>query len=322
MSTRPTVFVTGATGVVGSALTRALDGRATVRALVRRPDAALPPHVEAILGDLDDPDAIRRGLEGASSVVHLAAQLHVNDPAPELAGLYRRINTGGTQRLAALAREAGVDRLVYTSTINVYGPSEGRKPWTEADAPSPQTLYARTKLEAEACVLAHPGGVVYRMAAVYGPGMKGNYASLGRLLARGVRVLPGDGANRRTLVHVEDAAQAFALAALGDVPPGLYNLTDGSVHTFDAILQSIQKATGQRPGVRYLPTSVLRPLLSVPEAMARLLGRRLPARALLDKVVEDVAVSGAVLPTVSPYLPRYSDLQAGWASCDLGRDPQ
>ncbi|MEM6287660.1 MAG: NAD-dependent epimerase/dehydratase family protein [Bacteroidota bacterium] len=318
MSDAHPVFVTGATGVLGSALVRSLLGAGhSVRALVRRSEAALPAGVEAVVGDLDAADALRQGLDGASAAVHLAAQLHINNPSPALADLYRRVNTEGTERLCRLATEAGVEQVVFTSTINVYGPSAGRPPWTEADAPTPQTLYARTKLDAEAAVLDLPAGVVYRLGAVYGPGMKGNYPSLARLLRRGVRVLPGDGTNRRTLVHLGDAVQALAQAASGAVPAGVYNLTDGRVHTFDAILRGIQRAVGRRPGVRYVPAGVVRPLLAVPEGLARLAGRRVPARALLDKLTEDVAVDGTALIAASPYRPRYVDLDVGWAASDL-----
>ena len=312
------VFVTGATGVVGAAVVQALLQRgARVRALVRRPEAALPAGVTSVHGALADEEALRRGLEGAHAVVHLAAKLHLNDPSPALADEYRRVNTEATLRLASLAREAGVGRFAFASTINVYGPSAGRAPWTEDDRPRPATLYARTKLEAEAGVRELPEGVVFRLAAVYGPGMKGNYPSLARLLARGVRVLPGSGTNRRTLVHVADAAQAFALAATGEVPAGLYNLTDGRVHTFDAIVRSLQVAVGVKPGVHYVPTAVVRPVLAVPEALARAVGRRVPARALLDKLVEDVAVAGDTLQAASPYRPQYADLRDGWGASAL-----
>ena len=314
------VLVTGATGVVGSVVVRTLVAEGwRVRALVRRPSPGLPPGCESVVGDLEDAEALRRGLDGATAAVHLAAQLHVNSPSPDLEALYRRVNTEGTERLAALAAAAGVARVVFSSTINVYGPSAGGHVWTEDDEPQGDSLYARTKLDAEPAVLALASGVVLRLAAVYGPGMKGNYPSLARLLHRGVRVLPGDGTNRRTLVHVEDAAQALALAAEGPVPPGLYNLTDGAVHDFDAVVRSLQRAVGVRPGVRYVSDRLLRPALAVPEGAARLLGRRLPARALLDKMVEDVAVSGRRLIDRTPYAPRFGSLDAGWAASGLAR---
>lgn len=308
-----TLFLTGATGVVGPALVRHLLGAGhAVRVLVRTPGAPFASGVETVVGDLSDADALRRGVEGASAVVHLAALLHVNAPGPEAAGQYREVNVEGTRRLVDAAREAGTERVVFASTINVYGPSRGRAPWTEADAPQPDTIYGETKLAAEALVRDLPGGVVLRLAAVYGPGMKGNYPSLMRLLRRGVRVLPGDGTNRRTLVHVDDAAQAFVAGLTA--PPGTYNVTDGTVHRFDAVVRSLQEAAGRRPGIAYVPAGLVRGALRVPEALARLAGRRFPGPLLLDKMVEDVAVSGNAYIASSSYQPQVKSLAGGWLS--------
>lgn len=312
------VFVTGATGVVGPAVLRQLVGAgADVVALTRRADVPLPPGVGRVVGDLDSAEALARGCDRADAVVHLAALLHVVDPPPELVAEYERVNVGGTERLATAAERAGVGRFVYASTINVYGPSAGGAPWTEEDPPAPQTAYAQTKLDAEAAVRGLAGGVALRLAAVYGPGMKGNYRSLAALLRRGLRVLPGDGTNRRTLVHVEDAAAAFMLAASGGVPPGLYNLTDGGVHTFDSVVRSIQRAVGRRPGIRYVPAGPVRVALGVPELLGRAVGRSIPTRTLLDKLTEDVAVSGDALVAASPYRPQFASLDKGWIASGL-----
>ena len=311
--TGSTVFVTGATGVVGPALVRQLlEAGYAVRALVRDPSAALPPGAVRVAGDLGNVDALARGVAGADAVIHLAALLHVNGPAAEMAGRYREVNVEGTRRLMSATCAAGVGRVVFASTINVYGPSRGGAPWTEAAALHPDTLYGETKRDAEALVRALPGSVVLRLAAVYGPGMKGNYPSLMRVLRRGVRVLPGDGQNRRTLVHVSDAARAFVLAAAGGVPPGTYNLTDGQVHRFDAVVRSLQEVAGRRPGMCYVPAPVVRGALRVPETLAGLAGRALPGPLLVDKMTEDVAVAGDALIAVSAYRPRMTRLADGW----------
>lgn len=313
-----TIFVTGATGVVGPVLVRQLlEAGHTVRALVRDPGAARPAGAERIAGDLDDHDAVARGADGAEAVIHLAAQLHINAPGPEAAVLYHEINVEGTRRLVDAARAAGVARFVFASTINVYGPSRGGAPWTEADPLCPDTLYGETKRDAEPLVRDLPGSVILRLAAVYGPGMKGNYPSLINVLRRGVRLLPGDGQNRRTLVHVADAARAFALAAEGGVPAGTYNLTDGQVHRFDAVVRSLQEAAGLRPGVRYVPAGLVRGALRMPGALAGLAGRSFPGPLLVDKITEDVAVSGDALIAASAYRPRVTRLAAGWLAADV-----
>ena len=314
---RMTVFVTGATGVVGPVLVRELlEAGHAVRALVRDPKAALPAGAERVAGGLGDADALARGAAGADAVVHLAALLHINGPAAEMADRYRAVNVEGTRRLVDAARAAGVAQVAFASTINVYGPSRGGAPWTEGDALHPDTLYGETKRDAEPLVRALPGGIVLRLAAVYGPGMKGNYPSLMRVLRRGVRLLPGDGQNRRTLVHVADAARAFALAATGGIPAGTYNLTDGQVHRFDAVVRSLQVAAGRRPGVRYVPAGLVRSALRVPETLAGLAGRAFPGPLLVDKMTEDVAVAGDALIAASAYRPRVTRLADGWLSPD------
>lgn len=306
------VFVTGATGVVGVPLVqRLLASGHSVRALLRRPTVGLPTAVEPVMGDLADEAALARGADGADAVVHLAAMLHINAPGPELEATYWAVNVDGTRRLVEAS--ASVPRVVFASTISVYGPSAGRAPWTEADVPQPDTLYGRSKLEAERVIRSHPGGVVLRLAAVYGAGMKGNYPALLRLLSHGVRWLPGDGRNRRTLVHVEDAVEAVRLS-VDSVSPGTYNVTDGDIHTFDEVVRSLQAASGRPPGVRYVPAAPVRAALRLPARLAASLGRSFPGPHLVDKLTEDVAVSGDALPSVSPYRPARTTLAHGWTT--------
>ena len=303
MTEHRTAFVTGATGAVGPALvSRLLDEGYRVRALVRPGrEPRLPAGVEPVTGYLDDDAAIAEGVAGADVVFHLAALLHVNAPGPELALRYLDVNVRGTERLLEAARGAGVARFVFFSTINAYGPSDGGAPWRESDPVRPLTPYARTKAEAEQRVLAEPGGVVLRLAAVYGPGMRGNYRTLAVLLARGLPVLPGTGSNRRTLVHRDDVASAALLAAEHPAATGnVFNVTDGDIHAFDEIVRAVQRAAGRRPGVRYLPAA---PLLA--------LARVARVSHLVERVTEDVAVSGERIQHALGFVPRVP-LDAGW----------
>ncbi len=284
-----------------------------VRALVRRPTTVLRADVETVSGDLESVGALRRGVDGAAAVVHLAGLVHVNRRSAALADRYEEVNVVGTQRLIEQALEAGVERFAFASTISVYGPSHGGPPWTEVDPVLPVTRYGETKLHAEQIVRAVPGGVVLRLAAVYGPNMKGNYKALIRVLKQGLHVLPGDGTNRRTLVHVDDAAQAF-VEAIRSAPPGTYNVTDGQIHAFDAVVRSFQVVSGRRPGVRYVPVARLRAALDTPVTGVRVVGRHFPGVELIDKIVEDVAVSGDVFVSASGYRPRVLRLVDGWSA--------
>lgn len=262
------------------------------------------------MGDLADQDALARGLRGATAAVHLAAQLHVNSPSPELHEMYRQTNVEGTRRVVELATDADVDRIVLASTINVYGARSRRAPVTESDAPDPESIYAETKLQAEEIVRGAASGVVLRVAAVVGPGMKGNYPTLQRALGAGLPILPGDGSNRRTLVHLRDVSSAFALAAAGGVPRGTFNLTDGSVHRFDDVVRSLQVSAGRNPGVRYVSAASVRAALRPLSFAAQRSGRRFDIDSLLEKMVEDVAVAGNLLIDRTTYVSEVETLTA------------
>lgn len=317
MSESTLALVTGATGVVGPPLVRLLvEEGYRVRVLLRsEPEPGLlPPGVEPVRGDLTDPSALREAVRGAGVVFHLAARLHVNAPGPELAAAYERVNAYATADLARAAREAGADRFVYFSTINVYGPGAPGVLYTEADPPTPDTLYGRTKLDGERAALReHPGATVLRLAAVYGPRMRGNYPLLLRALRAGAAVMIGDGRNRRTLVYVDDVARAAVLAARHPAAVGAtFNVTDGEPHRFDEILRAMQRALGRREGVLYVPAAPLRSALAGLARGGRAVGLRAPVGPeAVDKLTEDMAVSGRRLQEVLGFAPAY-DLGHGW----------
>src|SRR5262245_10075764 len=114
-------FVTGATGFVGWHLAEALRERGhRVRCLVRpsRRDLLDSRKVEIVPGDLTDYESVRRGVEGAEAVFHCAAdyRLYVDDPASMYAS-----NVEGTRNVLRACAEAGVPRIVYTSTVGALG---------------------------------------------------------------------------------------------------------------------------------------------------------------------------------------------------------
>jgi dihydroflavonol-4-reductase len=169
-----TVLVTGATGNVGNAIARALvaDGR-QVRALVRDPErgrALLPVEVVLCRGDVTDPASVAAALDGCTSVFHAAGlpEQWLPDPAT-----FTRVNVGGTEVVLRAARAAGVRRLVYTSTIDVFAWNPG-VPFDESvlDPAPKHTHYERSKQEADRLVQRAVGegmpAVFLHPSAVYG----------------------------------------------------------------------------------------------------------------------------------------------------------
>ena len=314
------MLVTGASGAVGSAVVGAFQqAGARVRTLQRsRLDL---PGAEHMVGDVTSPHVLAPAVAGMDVVVHLAGLLHVVDPPPSMEQEYRRVNDEGTATLVRVAVDARVRRIVYASTIAVYGHSNvAAPPLMEMATCRPDTSYARTKLAGERHVLASvgqrgaPSGVVLRLAAVYGPGVKGNYRRLVQALAHG-RYLPiGAGTNRRTLVHEADAAAAFVLASQHPAASDrIFNVTDGCVHQVREIVDAIAAALGRRAPRVHVPVSLARSGALGIEVLARAIGREPPVtRSSIDKLVEDIAVDGTAIVGALGYTPRM-DLEAGWA---------
>jgi UDP-glucose 4-epimerase len=246
-----------------------------------------------LTGDVSDPDAIRRAVRGADVVVHLAALLHLVDPAPALRGEYERVNAGGTAAVIDAALAEDVSRVVLMSTIAVYGHGT-RARLDEESPPHPDTFYAETKLAAERLALTarrhdgRPLATVLRSAAVYGPRVKGNYDRLVRALARRRFIPIGPGENLRTLIFDRDLATATALAATHPAAAGrVYNVSDGTPHPLREIIAAISQALGRRSPRWHAPVVPVRLALRA----ASVIDRRLPR--MLDKYLEEIAVDAS-----------------------------
>ncbi len=228
------IFVTGATGFIGSRLVQALLARGqTVRALSRRADP--PPlrglgpegenlwrheRVELVRGDITDRDSLRRGMEGCRNVYHLAAYAKNWAPDPRT---FVVMNVDAVRNVFDVAAELGVERVVWTSSIITFGPTA---PGTIGDEDTPRlsprcfTDYEATKITAEQEALARAREgfpvVIVNPTRVFGPGhlTEGNaVASLIDRYDRGkVPVLMNRGVNVGNYVLVDDVAEGHILA--------------------------------------------------------------------------------------------------------------
>lgn len=313
------VLVTGATGAIGPRVVRAcLAAGYSVRTLSLDSFPGAPmPGVDARLGDVCDSHAVRSSVAGAEVIVHLAALLHQFKDAPDLDRRYERVNVGGTENVVRAAIAGDVKRLVFLSTIAVYGPSSGEV-IDESTPPRPDTPYGRTKLAAEQVVLSATAdgrriGTVLRAAAVYGPGVKGNYRRLAVAIGRRRYIPLGPGLNRRTLVNDRDLADAVVLAAGHSSAAGaIFNVSDGGIHTLADIVAAIHRAIGRRPPRLHVPLAAARVSASVCEGVFRMVGLHPPlTKALLEKYTEDVAVRGTLIQRELGFLPAVG-LEAGW----------
>lgn len=227
------VLVTGATGKVGSRLSKRLAQRGDrVRALVRDVTRAADLReagIELAKGDLLDTDSLAAAVRGVDAVIHCAA--FFRGATPEQA---HEVNDLGTQHLATAARAAAVKRFVFTSTGLVYGSNGGRLA-REDDPCAPTAAYPVSKLAAERFLLASEGldVRVLRLPFVYGDGDP----HIDEVVLH-LRGFPPT--HRMSIAHHADVAQA--VARLIDAPSPshrIYNLVDDEAPDLATLFASV-----------------------------------------------------------------------------------
>lgn len=319
--TSPLILVTGATGAVGPRVVTSLfDAGYQIRTLsVDPPQINMwPDSVENKKGDVTNPDDVQSAMQGVDAVIHLAALLHLFNPPSSLRGMYERVNVNGTATVVRAAAETRVRRIVFFSTIAVYGDSQGQI-LTEDTPPQPNTFYGLTKHKAERIILearrqdGQPLGTVLRFGAIYGASIKGNYRRLLEALAKRRFIPVGNGSNRRSLVYDKDVGRAAVLAVSHPAAAGrAFNVTDGEFHTLNEIIECMCSALGRKPPRISLPVGPARTLIGLIAKGGRAIGLNPPlTQEMIDKYTEDIAVDGRLIQNDLGFMPHYG-LKAGW----------
>ena len=260
-----TMLVTGATGFVGGRIADCCAAAGhPVRAATRRP-VNLPVSESIAVGDIGADTVWEPALAGVDTVIHAAAHVHRPDePAHVAEQRHDTVNHHGTFRLARSALEAGVRRFVLISTVKVLGEETHGRPFDDAANPAPADAYARSKLQAERSLfqLARDAGfeaVALRPPLVYGPGVKANFRALLDLCAKPWPLPLGGLANRRSLIHVDNLADAALHAATAEGLAGrAFVVHDGAPVSTATLVATIRRAMQRAPGLLPVPSGLLR----------------------------------------------------------------
>ncbi|MEN0140139.1 MAG: NAD(P)-dependent oxidoreductase [Rhodococcus sp. (in: high G+C Gram-positive bacteria)] len=208
------VAVVGATGFVGSAVVTALAAAGIhCIAVARGPRHPDIPGVVFARADLTDPGSLTAALAGADVVIHAAS--YTGDDAAQCVA----VNVGGTENLLAAAARNGVHRVLYISTVGVYGLGPHSGIGENEAAPAPVSAVSVSRLTAEQRVLAH-GGCVVRPGFVHGPGDRWFVPGLVRILGT-LGAWVDEGRPRVSIIAVTDLARLVAdLAVRSPAHPG------------------------------------------------------------------------------------------------------
>ena len=292
-------FVTGGTGFIGRALIRQLIARGyRVHALARSQDGAAALQAlgaTVVPGDVTDRESMRAAMRGSDVVFHLAA---IYNYSPAAQAQCEPINVEGTRVVLGLAHELRVPRIVYTSTLAVFGDTHGELPDESYRADGPfLTEYDRTKWQAHyevALPLIEQGApiIIVMPGAVYGPGDTSWLAEAMRLFHRGLMPLVPGPESVVTYAYVDDVAEGHILAAEKGRVGESYILAGPAV-PLGEMVDFWAQLTGKRPPAARVPTRLVRPLapavarlqpaLSLPqlfgEDMVRMMGVSYAGRA-------------------------------------------
>jgi nucleoside-diphosphate-sugar epimerase len=283
------VFVTGGTGFIGGAVVRQLRARGDeVACLVRNPEKgkeAVALGCELVAGDLGDERALREGMAGCDAVIHAAAVYEVGIPVREREAM-REANVGGTERVLGAALEAKIPKVVYVSTVGIFGNTDGKIVDESYEHPAVDftSCYEQTKWEAHQvakkliaeglpCTIVQPGGV-------YGPG---DTSSIGELLNQflsGKMPLMPFPELGICLSHVEDIA-AGILLGLDKGRPGESYVISGPQTTVREAIGVVSEVTGRKAPKYAIPVPLMKAMIPIGPLVGKMMGQPPNLRELI-----------------------------------------
>lgn len=285
------VFLTGATGFIGGEVARQLRDRGEeVVCLVRSPEKAAGLRglgCELVSGDLGDEGAIRQGMQGCDAAIHAAAMYEVGIPPRQRPAMWDA-NVAGTERVMRAALAEKLPRIVYVSTVGIFGNT--RKQVVDETYKNPETdftsYYEETKLEAHKVVqrmIDSEGlpAIIVQPGGVYGPGDTSQVANLLEQFFAGKLPLMPFPELGICMTHVEDIAGGILLALDKGTLSEAYVIS-GPVTTMREAIEMVAKVSGRKAPKRNLPTGLMKAMIPLGPVVGKVMGQPPNLRELIS----------------------------------------
>lgn len=300
------IAVIGGAGFIGTRLVARLreQGHRVVSYDIRPGSAT---HADDVVGDVNDVPALTAALAGVECVVNLAAE-HRDDVQP--VSRYDRVNVEGARSLVTAAEELGIQQIVFTSTVALYGLDAPDA--SEQTPPDPFNDYGRTKLEAEGVLRAWAAGddarglLVVRPCVIFGESNRGNVYNLVRQIASRRFLRVGPGTNRKSMAYVGNVVEYISSRL--PVAPGVTvrNYADKPDLSTRELVTLVNAELGRRgPALPSLPLWLGLAAGGAFDLLARVTGRTLPiSRVRIRKFAADTTVDASLVASdgfVAPY---------------------
>lgn len=308
------IFISGATGYIGSRIALRLAGQGhQIHALYREMSKAAiinHPNIRLFQGDILDPESLKRAIEDCEEIYHTAAFARIFHKQVYM--IYR-LNIEGTANVLEAGIAAGVKRMVCTSTGGVLGPSFNGKANDETTS-YPESFfidYECSKALMEKMLLAHSQSpteiVVVNPTRVYGPGVLSESNGVTRLILKYIsgkwRIIPGNGTSIGNYVFIEDVVTGHLLA-MEKGRAGERYILGGENLSYDEFFAQIAVVSGRKYATVHMPVNMMVAAAHLMSGMAILAGSTpLITPSLASKYSYNWAVSSEKSRTELGYQP-------------------
>lgn len=252
-------------------------------------------------------DSLQNAIQEESIIINLAAE-HRDDVSPN--SLYKEVNVDGARNLCSVAREKNINKIIFTSSVAVYGFAP--LGIDESGKINPFNDYGRTKWQAEQIYQKWQAEdpenrtlVIVRPTVVFGERNRGNVFNLLKQISSGKFLMVGHGLNRKSMAYVENVAAFLEYSLIFEPGVHIYNYIDKPDFSMNALVAHVNKLLGRSSEIKFrLPFSLGLLIGSSFDLVAKITGKKFPISAIRVKkfcansVYESAVESTGFIPPV------------------------